>query len=658
MKLTLPSYMLLVSLHSPAAAAFVLRATVLPSRVFRRLSIVPSVAVMSSNRKRSRSSALSTKAENGVPPPSVSSAPSIAIYWFRNALRLHDNPSLLSVCGGSGDCGNGVPDLVLPVYVWEDGDRRLVQTDGGPAAGRHRTAFVLESLSEISKKISDLPVPPSGSTAATGQHGGVGSRVFVLRGDPRDVLAETVKNLVSRGSKVHLVYECEVAAPQRTRDGEVIMRIRDELGRVADGNKGGDAAVEGVSGGGVDGSCKNPYKKVKPVGKKSGALDLFTYQRFETHGLHADGMERYLARSKGGAAPGTYGSFRKIFDALGPVPPCCGEAACIPPAPPVGWWGDAGMTYDVPGLEEFFSAKAGTVVKLSPGEYFPGGEDEALRRLTKTVTKRSSWAASFEKPKTSPNALDCDTTGLSPYVKHGCLSPRKFYHALSAVYAKHSKHSQPPVSLHGQLLWREYNYLTGYATPLFDKMEGNPVARNIPWDSDEEFLEAWRSSRTGYPFIDALMTQLRETGWLHHLGRHAVACFLTRGDLWQSWVEGAEVFEEYLIDADWAINNFNWQWLSCTAHFHQFFRCYSPVAFPKKTDKKGDYIRKWLPQFRDFPARYIYEPWEAPLEVQKKAGVVVGVNYPKPIVDHKKISKENMGRMKLAFDAHKAGNAV
>ena len=180
----------------------------------------------------------------------------------------------------------------------------------------------------------------------------------------------------------------------------------------------------------------------------------------------------------------------------------------------------------------------------------------------------------------------------------------------------------------------------------------------IPWDDDPELLAAWKESRTGYPFIDAIMTQLRETGWIHHLARHSVACFLTRGDLWQSWEKGAAVFEEHLIDADWSINNFNWQWLSCTAHFYQYFRCYSPVAFGKKTDKNGDYIRKWLPIFRDMPAKYIYEPWEAPLEVQKKCGVIVGENYPEPIVDHKSISKSNMSRMKEAYDAHKNGTPM
>lgn len=34
--------------------------------------------------------------------------------------------------------------------------------------------------------------------------------------------------------------------------------------------------------------------------------------------------------------------------------------------------------------------------------------------------------------------------------------------------------------------------------------------------------------QTGFPWIDAIMTQLREEGWIHHLARHAVACFLTR----------------------------------------------------------------------------------------------------------------------------------
>ena len=96
------------------------------------------------------------------------------------------------------------------------------------------------------------------------------------------------------------------------------------------------------------------------------------------------------------------------------------------------------------------------------------------------------------------------------------------------------------------------------------------------------------------------------------------------------------------------------QWLSCTAHFYQYFRCYSPIAFGKKTDKNGDYIRKWLPQFKNFPTKYIYEPWTAPIEIQKMYGVIIGQDYPEPIVHpHTQVSKSNMQRMKEAYDAHK-----
>lgn len=89
----------------------------------------------------------------------------------------------------------------------------------------------------------------------------------------------------------------------------------------------------------------------------------------------------------------------------------------------------------------------------------------------------------------------------------------------------------------------------GSHTPNFDMMLGNPLCKQIPWDSNPDFLAAWREGRTGYPWIDAIMNQLREWGWMHHLARHSVACFLTRGDLYLSWEDGKDVFEELLIDA-------------------------------------------------------------------------------------------------------------
>ena len=149
--------------------------------------------------------------------------------------------------------------------------------------------------------------------------------------------------------------------------------------------------------------------------------------------------------------------------------------------------------------------------------------------------------------------------------------------------------------------------------------------------------------------IDAIMRQLRLEGWIHHLARHAVACFLTRGDLWQSWEDGLKVFEEHLLDADWSLNAGNWMWLSASAYFHQYFRVYSPIAFGKKTDPDGLYIKKYLPVLKNIPTKYIYEPWKAPLNVQQAAKCIIGKDYPKPIVDHDEAREQNLARMKEAY---------
>ena len=109
------------------------------------------------------------------------------------------------------------------------------------------------------------------------------------------------------------------------------------------------------------------------------------------------------------------------------------------------------------------------------------------------------------------------------------------------MFLQVKKNSSPPLSLYGQLLWREFFYTAATNNPRFDKMEGNPICVRIPWDRNMEALAKWAEAKTGFPWIDAIMTQLRQEGWIHHLARHAVACFLTRGDLWISWEEGMKV---------------------------------------------------------------------------------------------------------------------
>ncbi|KAG0486358.1 hypothetical protein HPP92_008453 [Vanilla planifolia] len=230
---------------------------------------------------------------------------------------------------------------------------------------------------------------------------------------------------------------------------------------------------------------------------------------------------------------------------------------------------------------------------------FHGGETEALNRLKETLDNKD-WVAKFEKPKGDPSAfIKPATTVLSPYLKveslFGCLSPRYFFQCIDNVYKTAKKHTQPPVSLLGQLLWRDFFYTVGFGTPNFDKMQGNKICKQIPWQEEEQQFLAWRDGMTGYPWIDAIMTQLKKWGWMHHLARHSVACFLTRGDLFVHWEKGRDAFERLLIDSDWAINNGNWLWLSCSSFFYQYHRIYSPISFGKKYDPNGNYVKHFSP---------------------------------------------------------------
>lgn len=300
--------------------------------------------------------------------------------------------------------------------------------------------------------------------------------------------------------------------------------------------------------------------------------------------------------------------------------------------------------YKVPSLKDLKIEEN----SLGPNLY-PGGEIEGLHRM-EIHLKKTKWICTFEKPKTSPNSLEPSTTVLSPYLKFGCLSSRLLYKKLNYILNKNPGHTQPPVSLVGQLMWREFYYSAAFGTPNFDKMKDNKICLQVPWKLNKDFLDAWTYGRTGYPFIDAIMRQLRQEGWIHHLARHVVACFLTRGDLWISWEEGQKVFEELLLDADWALNAGNWMWLSASAFFHQFFRVYSPVVFGKKTDPTGNYIKKYVPELKNYPAQYIYEPWKATKNMQKSFKCVLGTNdYPNRIIIHEDIYKVNISKMTAAY---------
>jgi cryptochrome len=206
-----------------------------------------------------------------------------------------------------------------------------------------------------------------------------------------------------------------------------------------------------------------------------------------------------------------------------------------------------------------------------------GGESSALKIWSEHL-RDEEYVATFEKPATTPAAFEPQsTTVLSPHLHFGSLSVRRFWWEVQGVLDKRRKQKQftsgMPVNLPGQLLFRDM-YFAAHAAQghTFSQTYGNKGVRFIPWhlqsthskSSDgeplrngtytvdspeaEEYFRRWKEGRTGFPWFDALMRQLKAEGWIHHLGRHSVACFLTRGGCYVSWERGAEVSQKWLID--------------------------------------------------------------------------------------------------------------
>lgn len=112
------------------------------------------------------------------------------------------------------------------------------------------------------------------------------------------------------------------------------------------------------------------------------------------------------------------------------------------------------------------------------------------------------------------------------------------------------------------------------------------------------------------------------------------ASFLTK-HLLIDYKRGEAHYLKYLTDGDWAQNNAGWQWSAgCGADAQPYFRVFNPVLQGEKWDPDGGYVRRWVPELARMPAKYVHHPWEAPDDVLRAAGVVLGRTYPRPIVDH------------------------
>ena len=253
------------------------------------------------------------------------------------------------------------------------------------------------------------------------------------------------------------------------------------------------------------------------------------------------------------------------------------------------------------------------------------GEKGALRQLDNFLEKGLEGYKEGRNFPAQPHV-----SKLSPYLHWGEISANQLWYE-----AQQLGDSEDVECFLRELCWREFSHsLLYHFTDLPDKNWQSKFDR-FAWRKEPSLLSRWQRGETGYPFVDAGMRELWQTGYMHNRVRMVVASFLVK-NLLLDWREGQAWFWDCLLDADLANNAASWQWVAgCGADAAPYFRIFNPVTQGQKFDPEGEYTRRYVPELASLPDKYLFCPWLAPAAVLEQAGVVLGKTYPAPVVDLK-----------------------
>ena len=250
----------------------------------------------------------------------------------------------------------------------------------------------------------------------------------------------------------------------------------------------------------------------------------------------------------------------------------------------------------------------------------PAGERAAWERWEQFC---STSLTAYADTRNRPDLVG--TSALSHHLKFGEIHPRSLLAAL------------PPSGMDAgadvfasELCWREFYADVLALRPDTARESLDPrFDEAMRWADDsgsDRRFDAWCAGRTGFPFVDAGMRQLRAEGWMHNRVRMVTASFLVK-DLHLPWQRGASEFMRWLRDGDLASNAHGWQWTAgCGTDAAPFHRVFNPVRQGTTFDPAGDYVRRYVPELRHLAGPGVHEPW-----LSTEGGVH---GYPPRIVDH------------------------
>ena len=277
-------------------------------------------------------------------------------------------------------------------------------------------------------------------------------------------------------------------------------------------------------------------------------------------------------------------------------------------------------------------------LKIKPGA-------NGAHRLTQDFVDRLDF---YDKTRDFPAVKGPSYLGL--HLRFGTVSIRRLVHL--AMGRKVQGSSGASVWLN-ELIWREFYAAVLANFPHVATKSFKPACDALQWEHGklaETRFKAWCAGQTGYPLVDAAMAQINQTGYMHNRLRMVAGSFLVK-DLGIDWRWGEAYFATHLNDFDLASNNGGWQWVASTGCDAQpWFRIFNPITQSTRFDAQGKFIRRYVLQLAGLSDKFIHAPWLASADELAKAGVVLGENYPQPLVDHavaRVRTLERYGRLKL-----------
>ena len=323
--------------------------------------------------------------------------------------------------------------------------------------------------------------------------------------------------------------------------------------------------------------------------------------------------------------PDTYTEFRKNVEARSRVRPLIPLPERLKPVP-------AAVTSDhigrIPSLEELVNDHS--TIDARTAFPFHGGETAALERINHYLWG-TDHVARYKETRNGLIGSDYSTK-LSPWLAVGAISPRNVFDCVKR-YENERTANQSTYWVIFELMWRDYFKFVSfkYGDSIF-YLSGIMKKKGLAWKQDMSVFDQWRYGQTGVPFVDANMRELLHTGWMSNRGRQNVASFLVK-DLGLDWRLGAEWFESLLLDHDVSSNYGNWNYSAGIGNDPRENRKFNMIKQALDYDPEGDFVRLWVPELAGIKGAKIHTPWMLLLSELRVAGVSLGENYPRPLVN-------------------------